>query len=97
MFHTTPPTPTKSKRVVYLVASTILGSLLGFILYDLVQILHIYLLLKFNLSLTAYQDKPLWPFLHDVFFVLGAVGGFFLGKFWWQKVYVEQVWWRNKK
>jgi len=87
----------KLKRVVYLLASMILGFLLGFIVYALVGI---------NYLQWFIDQGGVWPFrmvlfvllvLEVVLLVAGFVGGLFLGRFWWRKVYVERAWARRSR
>lgn len=98
MFHTTPPTPTKSKRAAYLIASTFLGLLLSFLVYILGEIKYLSCFVSdYYPTIFWYVGCVVYPVVRISIFIVGAMGGFFLGKFWWQKVYIEQVWWRNKK
>lgn len=96
MFHTNPPTPTKPKRVVNLIASTVLGLLLSFLVYTIGEIKYLSCFFGNNTSsMFWYIGCAVFPGLRTALFIIGAGGGFFLGKFWWQKVYIEQVWWRK--
>ncbi len=98
MFHTTPPTPTPTKKVIYLILSTALGLLVSFLVYTIGEIK--YLSCSFGINTNSmfwYIGCAVFPSLRNVLFIIGAGGGFLLGSFWWQKVYIEQVWWKNKK
>ena len=87
MFFNEPGNPSKQKKAVYLIASTILGILLGVIACSLVEIKYLSLASNpFNDGYTRLQ------ILQGIILILGAICGFFLGKFWWQKIYVERVW-----
>lgn len=100
MFHATPPIPSKPKKIIYLIASTFLGLLLSFIAHAGIEMVYLSWALKAydtaGYPVTFYGGCALPPAFQAFIWVLGIVGGFFLGKFWWQKVYIEQIWWRNK-
>lgn len=92
MIFGSPGKATKLKRAVYLTVSTILGIFLSYLAHAVLEINY--------LSWVQGQEKPavfygacaLWPWLQILLWAGGAVGGFFLGKFWWRKLYVERVW-----
>ena len=88
--------PTKIKKITYLVLSVILGLLLSFDLHALIEIK--YLQWAFNQGLVArfYGGCALPPVLQIGLIFFGGIGGFFLGKFWWQKVYIERFWEKKK-
>lgn len=87
MFFNEPGKASNSKRVVYLTASTILGILLGVIAIGLVEIKYLSLTPNpFNESYTRLQ------IFQGVILIACAISGFFVGKFWWRKIYVERVW-----
>ncbi len=103
MFHTTPPTPTKNKKVVYILSWVVLGLLLSLLV-------NVFIELKYfdwvqnnqwaqenSQTISSYELSPLNPVLRIGLFVAGALFGFWQGKFWWRKVYIEQTWWKNKK
>ncbi len=92
MFFNAPANPTKLKQTVYLVASTILGLLLGLIAHALVEMAYLSFMAIRGGAVIFYGGCAL-PFgLQIIIWMLGAVGGFFLGRFWWRKVYVERAW-----
>ena len=84
----TPGKPTKIKNKIYLGASTILGVLLSFLVYAFCEFRYLDWVTKNDQSPDFSYD---YLFL-ILFLFLGVVGGFFLGKFWWRKLYVERVW-----
>ncbi|HEY4477346.1 MAG TPA: hypothetical protein VJB56_01850 [Candidatus Paceibacterota bacterium] len=85
------------KRDAYLFFSIVLGFLLSFLVHAVVEIWYIgrlvdnFEIYSFGLSWSA------WFFVHDVASVilalLGVVGGYAVGKRWWQIVYVENRHW----
>jgi len=92
MFFKAPGKPTKLKKSVYSFASIILGLLLSFIAHIVIEINYLHWLLKQGRVATFYNGCALSPALQIALLVLGAIGGFFLGRFWWRKIYVERVW-----
>jgi len=103
MFFNAPGKPTRLKKAVYLSASTVLGLLLSFIAQILIEVGYLYWVLSQGTVARSYGDSVLPPALQAAFWALGAIGGFFLGRFWWRKVYIERVWaksiknWRRSK
>ncbi|MFH0955760.1 MAG: hypothetical protein V1801_00910 [Candidatus Falkowbacteria bacterium] len=92
MFFNAPGNPTSLKRRVYLFAATILGLLLSFIAHALIEIKYLRFALDNSWLVSFYNSCALPPVFSIALLVLGAVGGFFLGRFWWRKVYIERVW-----
>ncbi|MFH1583070.1 MAG: hypothetical protein ABIB72_01990 [Candidatus Falkowbacteria bacterium] len=92
MFFNTPGNPSKIKRIVYLFAATILGLLLSFLAHAIIEINYLRYILNWGLPVIFYGSCTLPPVLQIALLILGAVGGFFLGRFWWRKVYIEKVW-----
>jgi hypothetical protein len=86
-----PKNPGKLKRMIYLLASTILGLLLSFIAHALIEINYLELAEKHGLAVPFYHGCAIAPILQIALWVLGAVGGFCLGHFWWRKIYIERV------
>lgn len=82
------------KRVIYYIAFTLLGVLVGFFVHAVIEMLVIKLLLsdfeKYNLGLSWTS----WERIHD----LGTIGlvlvlgwlGFRGGKKWWRILYIEK-------
>ena len=88
-----PGKPTKIKNKIYLCASTILGILLSLIVYALFELNY----LDWANSQGQYPDFQNDYLFLSFFIILGAIGGFFLGKFWWRKVYIEKAWAKKKR
>ena len=100
-FHVTPPKPTPTKKFIYLILTTILGILLSFLICTFIEIKY------FNWVLNNQwaQENPsdvmlsakyaLHPALRIALLLVGAIGGFFLGRVWWRKVYIEQYWYKK--
>lgn len=83
---------TKTKKIVYLIASTILGLLLSLIAHSVIEVYRIKWLLSNSKEIIFYGGCTLTPTLQASLWVIGLVLGFFLGLFWWQKIYVERLW-----
>ncbi|MFA5986375.1 MAG: hypothetical protein WC819_03445 [Parcubacteria group bacterium] len=81
-----PGEPTVTKKIVYLIAATILGALVGIVACALVE---------FS-QLNSPGGDHIGPIFYWVLLLLGAVGGFLSGRVWWRKIYVEKVWARRK-
>lgn len=92
MFFKAPGKPTKLKKAVYLVAFIILGFLLSFIAHALIEISYLNWALNQGQVVPFYGGCALPPVLRVALLALGAIGGFFLGRFCWRKVYLERFW-----
>lgn len=91
------PKPTPLKHVVYLISATILGVLLSFMAHVLIEINYINYALTHNIVVInqgvlghAYCALPAW--LQIGLLLVGIIGGYFLGVWWWNMIYVKQVW-----
>jgi hypothetical protein len=84
--------PSKFKRIIYLTASTILGLLLAFNVHALIEINFLHWARKQGLTVTFYGNCALPPLLQILLWFTGGIAGYFLGRFWWRKVYIERVW-----
>lgn len=88
------------KKIIYLICSVFLGILLGTIVHGVAEIEY----LKYPyLQNIVPEAHPFWgtncflpAFWQYLFLAGGAIGGYFVGKRWWQIVYVEHRHWRNK-
>jgi|SRR3989339_69846 len=93
-----PGKATNLKKTIYLIASTTLGIFLGYFAHAAIEINYINWIQGQGRIVIFYGGCVLWPWLQILLWAGGAIGGFFLGKFWWRKLYVERVWIkRNKK
>jgi len=84
--------PTKLKKVVYLFATTVLGILLSLITHALIEINYLRWAENNVLTINFYYGCAFPLALQISLLIIGAVGGFFLGRFWWRKVYIDRVW-----
>lgn len=97
MFFRARPNPTKSKHVIYLASATLLGVLLSVIVHVIVEAIYLQWADQANKIVTWYGGCSLHPVIQVGLVVLGAVGGFFLGRMWWQYVYIDRRWANDKK
>jgi len=82
--------PTKIKKLIYLITWVFLGILLSFILHALVETSYLYWSLAHEKIVIFYGGCALHPIIQTLFLLLGTTSGFFLGLFWWQKVYLKK-------
>jgi len=80
------------KKAIYLILFTILGILFSFIVHAVIEIL--YLKYASHIFWSGGCALPAW--LKYGLFILGAVGGFLLGRIGWRIVYVEKRRLKNK-
>jgi len=88
------------KRIIYITLFTFLGILLQFLLHAGIEIWYLDLLNKnferYSLGLTWPELLTLHLILTILLIIAGAAFGYWAGKFFWQKIYVENAW-RFKK
>ena len=92
MFFNAPGNPSRLKRIVYLFAATSLGVLLSFVAHALIESSYLRWAESQGLIAPFYGGCTLPPALQIGLLALGAIGGFFLGRLWWRKVYIERIW-----
>jgi hypothetical protein len=78
------------KKTIYIILAMILGVILSFIAHAVIEICYLsYSFYKGTSpepsSLTSQCYLP--SALQVILVLAGLVGGYFLGRFWWQKVY----------
>jgi hypothetical protein len=95
-------TKTKIKKIFYIGLTIFLGLLLSFILHALVEVLYLNYAFANNLSIqgtyflgVGWCALPVWT--QYTFPVLGIGGGYFLGLYWWDLVYIKKRHWRFGK
>jgi hypothetical protein len=82
------------KKTIYIILFIFLGILLQFLIHSLVETWYIDLLItdfpKYSFGLLWHQ----WFIIHHIgtviLFVVGALFGFWQGKFWWQRIYEKK-------
>lgn len=80
----------KIKRVVYLIAASILGILINYFIIVAIQVIYLQWILHSEKNIIFYSGYP--PFLIFIcgFLLAGAVWGFVVGNYWWRIIYIEQ-------
>lgn len=89
--------PTKIKKVIYLITSTILGLFLSLIVHAMIEMSLMSAVLSQGKQVQFYGGCALPPLLQASIWFLGGLGGFMLGRLWWRKVYVERIWLKQTK
>ena len=87
------------KRTIYIISFTFLGILVQFLIHAFVETWYIGLLVKDFPTYSFGFSWENWYLIHYLFsvilFIGGALFGFWQGKFWWHKIYEENI--RNLK
>jgi len=89
--------PTKTKNSIYLMASIVLGLLLSLNLHVLIEVNYLKYLSAQGRIAVFYGGCALPPVVQGILLLLGILGGFFLGRFWWRIIYIERFWEKKKK
>jgi hypothetical protein len=81
------------KKTIYILLTVVLGLILSFILHAVIEVCYIKHLLGRGIlpepsSLTHQCYLP--SALQIILLLAGLLGGYFLGRFWWRKVYIER-------
>lgn len=97
MFLYPPGKPTKLKKVIYLLSFIIFGLLLSLNLHALIEISYLSWLSSQSRVAQFYGSCALPPLIRFIVWALGIIGGYFLGRFFWQKIYIERYWEKNCK
>lgn len=86
------------KRMIYIASSIFLGLLLSFIFHALAEVFYLEHAFNNNLEIQSsyflgvgWCALPIW--VQYTFPILGIVGGYFLGIYWWKLVYIEKKHW----
>ena len=90
----------KLKKIIYLLLSVELGLILSFLIHALVEIIYLKNTDSAAVDWHSVLGKgacalPVW--LQIGLLVLGIVGGYLLGRWWWRIVYIEHGGWKFKK
>ena len=84
-------THNKTKKIAYITLFIFLGILFQFLIHSLVEIWYINLLhinfSKYSLGFSWNELFLIHHLLSIVFLIIGALLGFWQGKFWWHKIY----------
>ncbi len=77
----------KLKKVVYVLLAVFLGILLSFIIHGLIEMLYLKIAADRGIAVTWTFSCALPAFLQIGLVLAGIIGGFFLGLYWWKKIY----------
>jgi len=91
MFFNAPAKPTRLKHVVYLTATTFLGLILSFMAHAFIEMGYLRWADSEGLLVPFYGGCVLPPLTQTTLWVVGALGGFLLGRSWWRKVYIKRI------
>ena len=86
------------KKTIYLMASTILGIMLSYLVHAAIEI--VYLQQAGSITWYSYGGVgacALPPVVQYGLLIVGIVGGYLLGRYWWKIVYIEKRHWRFQK
>lgn len=84
--------PSKTKRVIYLIAATVMGILLSVIAHAFIEMGYLRWAEKQNLAVPFYGGCALPLGLQILLLVLGIIGGFLIGRIWYRKIYIDKTW-----
>jgi hypothetical protein len=70
---------------------------LSFIAHAIIEINYLNFIQSQGRVAVFYYGCALPPALNFGLLLLGAIGGFLLGRFWWRLIYVDRVWAKNAK
>lgn len=93
--------PTPVKRVVYLVASTVLGLLLSIIAHVVIEKIYLDWTIKNGQTIVWYPvfdagQCALHPAIQIGLLIVGAIAGYAIGRLGWRLVYIDRVWSKDK-
>ena len=84
--------PSKIKKAVYLLSTMVLGILLSFLVHAAIEMNYLNWLASRGEVARFYSSCVLPPLLQGTLWLGGIIGGWFLGQYWWRKVYIERFW-----
>jgi hypothetical protein len=79
----------KLKHVVYLIAVTILGVLINYLILCAVQVIYFQQILHSEKNIAWYSGYPPYLIFLSIFLLIGALWGFAFGRYWWRIIYIE--------
>jgi len=82
----------KAKYVFYLFLSTVLGIVLSFIVHGAIEMFYLDRLQDSGREIVWHGGCALPAWLQIGLVLAGAVFGFFIGRRWWRKIYIEHKW-----
>jgi hypothetical protein len=95
MFLSAPRNPTKIKHAVYLAAAVVLGLLLSLFVHAGIEAGYLAWAGRAGREIVWYGGCALPPVVRIGLLIMGAIGGLYLGRYWWRLVYIERRWARG--
>ncbi|USN54036.1 MAG: hypothetical protein H6760_02595 [Candidatus Nomurabacteria bacterium] len=95
MFHRGPLKATPFKHALYLISATVFGVLLSLLLHLGIEQWYLSWAEKNGQVIHWTWGCALPPYIQIGLLLLGAIGGYFLGRWWWRVLYIEQRWVRQ--
>jgi hypothetical protein len=92
MFFTPHANPSKITHRIYLISTVVLGLLLSVLAHVGIESWYLDWATSEHKIIHWYAGCALPPFLQIGLIIIGAVGGYYLGKYWWHLVYIERRW-----
>ncbi|MFA6197831.1 MAG: hypothetical protein WC734_01585 [Patescibacteria group bacterium] len=96
MFHRHAPMPTPAKHIGYLIAAMILGVLLGVLIHAGIELIYLYWAATHDKNIVWHGGCSLSWIIQIILPILGVIGGYTLGRWWWRVIYIEQRWLKRK-
>jgi hypothetical protein len=84
--------PSKTIHAIYLISTSGLGILLSLLVHVVIESQYLRWAMDQHKVIHWYAGCALHPILQIGLLIVGVVGGYFLGKFWWRLVYIERRW-----
>ena len=92
MFLTANLNPTPLKHRIYLISSVLLGLLLSILMHALIEEVYLSWATNAGRTIIWYGSCALHPAIQIGLLILGAGGGYGLGRMWWRMVYIDRRW-----
>jgi len=83
--------------IIYLGLAVILGLLLSLLVHVFIERIYLSLAQSWGISVNWYGGCALPPVVQAALWLMGASGGFFLGRVWWRYLYVDRIWERKSE
>jgi len=93
--------PTLLKKNIYYIAATLLGIMLSLIAHVIIESVYLNWAESSGQAVKWYSlfgnaSCSLHPVFQIALLVIGAIGGYSLGRMWWRLVYIDKVWAKGK-
>ncbi|MFA6098084.1 MAG: hypothetical protein WCV50_04770 [Patescibacteria group bacterium] len=92
MFFRRPLKATPAKHYTYLIAATILGVFLSLLAHIIIETNYLRWAQDAGRKIVWYGGCSLHPLIQIGLLVVGAAGGFLIGRLWWRWLYIDHRW-----